>query len=220
MSRTLPLTRWFLSTSFLAGVLLLCAGRTDMPMLKTYLVIFAGMGLATALAAEPTLDSERREPGPAEIDPGSRFVASLLFLATVTIAALDAGRFHLIESVGETTQIVAMVVLILSGGLQVWAMTANPFFSTAIRIQGERSHKLVTHGPYRVIRHPGYLAMVLIVPATALTLGSAIALIPALSYSALILHRIVREDRFLREKLRGYARYAETVRCRLILGIW
>ncbi|HEV2418052.1 MAG TPA: isoprenylcysteine carboxylmethyltransferase family protein [Terriglobia bacterium] len=189
-------------------------------MLKAYLAAFAGMGLATALAAEAALDGERRKPGPAEIDPGSRFVASLLFLATVIIAALDAGRFRWTPEVTATTQIVALVALILSGALQVWAMTANPFFSTDIRIQSERSHELVTHGPYRFIRHPGYLAMAIFMPATALTLGSVIALIPALSYSALILHRIMREDRFLREKLGGYARYAETVRCRLIPGIW
>ncbi|HEV2500728.1 MAG TPA: isoprenylcysteine carboxylmethyltransferase family protein [Terriglobia bacterium] len=220
MSRTLPLTLWFLSTSFLGGVLLLCAGRSDVPMLKAYLVVFAGMGLATALAAEPALDGERRKPGPAEIDPGSRFAASLLFLATVIIAALDAGRFRWTPAVTVTTQIVALVALILSGAFQVWAMTANPFFSTAIRIQSERSHEIVTHGPYRFVRHPGYLAMAIFMPATALTLGSVFALIPALSYSALILHRTVREDRFLNATLPGYTGYAGAVYYRLIPGLW
>lgn len=76
------------------------------------------------------------------------------FLLTVLVAALDSGRFHWTPAVTVTNQIVALVVLILSGGLQVWAMAANPFLSTAIRIQTERSHKLFTRGPYRFVRHP------------------------------------------------------------------
>lgn len=219
MSRTLPLARWLLSTSVLAGVLLLCAGRTDIPMLKAYLAVFAGLGLATALAAEPSLDGERRKPGPAVIDPGSRLIASLLFLATVIIAALDAGRFHW-STLSDQIQMAALAALILTAGLQEWAMAANPFFSTAIRIQSDRRHGLVTRGPYRFVRHPGYLAMAIFMPATALMLGSVIALIPALSYSALILHRTVREDRFLKATLPGYAGYAGAVCYRLIPGLW
>lgn len=215
----MPLSRWFVSTSILAGMLFLCAGTTSVPMLRAYLAVFAGTGLATAVLTDPSLDSERRKPGPQEIHSNSRRAATVLFLVTVVVAALDAGRFHW-TTLSRPIQIVALAVLILAGGLQVWAMTANQFFSTAIRIQPERRHELVTHGPYRFIRHPGYLAMAIFMPATALMLGSAIALIPALSYSALILHRSVREDRFLKVTLPGYAGYARAVYYRLIPGLW
>jgi hypothetical protein len=80
--------------------------------------------------------------------------------------------------------------------------------------------RLVTDGPYRFVRHPGYLAMLFIVPFTALTLGSTIALIPASIYGAIILVRTTREDRFLICNLTGYAHYAEKVRYRLIPHFW
>ncbi|MGH9451632.1 MAG: hypothetical protein ACRD11_14030, partial [Terriglobia bacterium] len=110
-------------------------------MVETYIVIFAGMGLATALVADPSQDRERRKPGPAEIHPSSRLVASFLFLATVTAAALDAGRFHWTQGITVTMQIAALAFLILAAGLEVWAMAVNPFFSTAIRIQTDRGHQ-------------------------------------------------------------------------------
>ncbi|MGH9446810.1 MAG: methyltransferase family protein, partial [Terriglobia bacterium] len=197
MSRTMPLARWLLSVSVLSGMLFACAGRIHAPIIAAYLAVFAGTGLATVLVTEVSQDSERRKPDPAESHPGSRVAASILFLTTVLIAALDVGRFHWIQPLSEPTQITGLAVLIPAVALQVWAMAVNSFFSTAIRIQTERGHKLVTRGPYRFIRHPGYLAMIVFVPATALALGSLVALLPAFCYSAVILWRVQREDRFL-----------------------
>lgn len=219
MSRTLPLARWLLSTSVLASVIFLCAGHANSPMLMAYIAVFAGMGLVTALANDPSQDCERRKPGPAEMYANSRRGATALFLATVIIAALDAGRFRWSKLSGPT-QILALAVLILAAGLQVWAMTANPFFSTAIQIQTKRGHQLITRGPYRFIRHPGYVAMIVFMPAAVVTLGSKLALIPAVCYSALILWRTKREDEFLVERLAEYAGYAARVGFRLIPGLW
>jgi protein-S-isoprenylcysteine O-methyltransferase Ste14 len=220
MSRAVPLGRWLLSTSVLAGMLFLCAGRISVPMLQAYFAAFAGMGFAAVLIADPSEDGERRGPGATAIDPVSRPLTSLLFISTVAIAALDAGRFHWTKGVSERTQIVALAVLISAAGLQVWAMAVNPFFSTAIRIQPERGHVLVSSGPYRFIRHPGYLAMMIIMPATALALGSLTTIIPALAYSGLILWRAKREDEFLTEQLAGYTDYALQVPYRLIPRFW
>lgn len=219
MSRNAPLLRWLVSSFVLSGTLFLCTGRTHAPMITAYVAVFAGTGLVTAVLTDPSQDRERRMPGPQEIHSNSRRAATVLFLVTVVVAALDAGRFHW-TTLSRPIQIVALAVLILAGGLQVWAMTANPFFSTAIRIQAERSHKLITRGPYRFIRHPGYLAMAVIMPATALALGSTLALVPALIYSAVILFRLQREDGFLSENLGPYAEYAKSVRHRLIPGRW
>jgi protein-S-isoprenylcysteine O-methyltransferase Ste14 len=146
-------------------MLMLSAGRVN-GALTAYLLVFAGMGLAIALVTDSSQDSERRKPGPAEIHPGSRVAASILFFATVLTAALDAGRFHWMQPVSEPTQIAGLATLISAAGLQVWVMTSNSFFSTAIRIQTECGHKLITCGPYRYIRHPGYLAMIVLMPAT------------------------------------------------------
>ena len=220
MTRILPLARGILSTIVLAGTLFLCAGRAYSPMLDAYLVVFAGTVLAGALVTDSTLDGARRKPGPEELDSASRLVASLLFLATLSIAALDAGRFHWTHANNGASQLAALAVLLLAAGLQIWAMAVNPFFSTAIRIQSERGHEVITQGPYRYIRHPGYLAMAITMPATALALGSVVALIPVVCYSLLILWRVLREDEFLRKYLPHYSEYAGTSRYRLIPGLW
>jgi len=88
----------------------------------------------------------------------------------------------------------------------------NPFFSPALRIQVERGHSAITCGPYRIVRHPGYLAMLIAVPASALTLGSWLALIPALAFSAVIVRRTALEDCYLMQNLHGYMEYTESVR--------
>lgn len=218
MSRAVLLARWGGSSLVLATLLMLCAGRMNGTM-KAYLLIFAGAGLVTAAVTDTSLDRERRPPGPQEIHPNSRRGATILFLVTVVAAALDAGRFHWTTLSGPT-QILALCVLTLAAGLRVWAMAVNPFFSTAIRIQPERRHEVIARGPYRVIRHPGYLAMIILMPATALGLGSLVALIPAFCYSALILWRTEREDKFLVDRLTDYAGYATRIRHRLIPVFW
>lgn len=220
MSRTMPLARWLLSVSVLTGMLLLCAGRAYTPMLLAYLAVFAGTGLATALVTDVSQDGERRKPGPEEIHRASRLAASGLFLMTVVIAALDVGRLHWIQGVNEPAQITALAVLILATAFQVWAMAANPFFSTAIRMQCGRGHELVACRPYCFVRHPGYLAMMISMPATAVAIGSLAAMIPASSYSALILWRTSEEDEFLTKCLAGFAEYRMRVRYRLIPGLW
>ena len=217
MTRTMPLARWFLSTSVLAGILFLCAGGMNNPMLNIYLAVYAGAGLVVAIVADRSLDGERRDPGRGAIDSGSRVGASLLFLATMIVAALDTGRFHWTQDIGTASQLAALAVLLLAEGLEILAMAVNPFFSTAIRIQTERGHRIINRGPYRYIRHPGYLAMAIAMPATAIALGSTVALIPALGYSILILRRMLKEDGFLSASLPGYSRMT---RYRLIPGLW
>lgn len=99
-------------------------------------------------------------------------------------------------------------------------MVVNRFFSTAIRIQTDRAHQVVSRGPYAVVRHPGYLGMIVAAPASVLALGSWWALAPALAYSALVARRVATEDHFLHERLDGYPAYATRVRYRLIPGVW
>lgn len=220
MTRTMPLARWLLSTSVLAVTLFLCAGGTEVLMLNAYLAVFAFTGLIVILVADRSLDRERRNPGLGAIDSGSRLVASLLFLATVSIAALDAGRLHWTHVINAASQLAALIVLLLAAALQIWAMAVNPFFSTAVRIQTERGHRVIDRGPYRYIRHPGYLAMAINMPATALALDSVVALIPAVCYSLLILWRVLKEDEFLRKYLPDYSEYAGAARYRLIPSLW
>jgi len=96
----------------------------------------------------------------------------------------------------------------------------NRFFVPVIRIQSDRGHRVVSSGPYAVMRHPGYAGTLLAAPAAALAIGSWGALIPALALSATFLSRAAHEDRFLHANLPGYAEYTGRVRFRLVPGVW
>jgi protein-S-isoprenylcysteine O-methyltransferase Ste14 len=220
VSRNAAFVRFLLSTLTLAELMIACAGTARLPMMWIYLGVYWGLGFPASLIADVSLDAERRQPGPGGIDPVSRRAASLLFLATVAAAAFDAGRFHWTVRIPHAIKLAALAIFALALAVQNWALAANPFFSTAIRIQPERGHRLIGTGPYRFIRHPGYLAMAIIMPATALAIGSLAAMIPALGYSGRILWRTNREDEFLTEQLAGYADYAAQVRYRLIPRLW
>ena len=100
------------------------------------------------------------------------------------------------------------------------AMMTNRFFSAVIRIQTDRGHRVIDQGPYAIIRHPGYLGMLVLSPMAALALGSWWALLPAGLYWVLIVRRISAEDRFLHENLAGYPQYARRVPHRVLPGIW
>jgi len=172
------------------------------------------------LIVKPDLANERSQPAAEGSDPGIRHSASTLFMATVALGAFDVGRLHRVFPLSAKVQSAALVVFIAANALQIWAMVVNVFYSTALRLQPERGHRLVTHGPYRFVRHPGYLAMLFIVPSTALILCSTLALLPASAYGALILSRAAREDSYLLKNLPGYADYVRGVRYRLIPGVW
>lgn len=220
MTLRVCLFRWLLANIVLAGITFLCAGSVRLPTLRVYLVAFAAVGLVSTLTVKPDLAKERSQPAAEGIDPAIRHGASTLFMATVAFGALDVGRLHGAFPFSIKVQTVALVVFIAANALQIWAMAVNVFYSTALRLQSERGHRLVTDGPYRFVRHPGYLAMLFIVPSTALIVGSTLALLPASAYGALVLSRAAREDSYLLKNLPGYADYVRGVRYRLIPGVW
>jgi protein-S-isoprenylcysteine O-methyltransferase Ste14 len=102
----------------------------------------------------------------------------------------------------------------------LWAMAENKFFTKMVRIQKERGHYVVTGGPYRYVRHPGYVGWYIMMIGLAVALGSLWGFIPAGILLALMLVRTALEDRTLRKELAGYEDYAQRVRYRLIPGVW
>jgi len=205
------LLRWGLITTSLSGLLFLAAGTSHVASLRAYLALFSAWLLVTMLAVDPRLARERAHPRNTGIDDGLRFATGFLFLLTLTVAALSLDRLHLGLNVPIPLRDAALVPFALSDCLQTWAMIANPFFSPIVRIQSEHSHYLIDSGPYRVVRHPGYLAMCVSVLASAIAIGSYLALIPASAFLLVIQRRARLEDEFLKIKLPGYALYAERV---------
>ena len=148
-----------------------------------------------------------------------QFVSRLLFLLTPIVAAVDAGRMHCSGGVPAGLRFAALAVFGLSGALQTWAIAVNPLFSPVMRLQKERGHCVIRPGPYRCVRHPGYLAIVISMPTSAIAIGSWIALIPAAEFAAVVAWRARWVDEFLRNNLPGYKTYASGIRSGICLNL-
>lgn len=117
-------------------------------------------------------------------------------------------------------KIVALIVIIFGYVLGTWALMENRFFSGVVRIQTDRGHHVVTTGPYRFVRHPGYVGVLWTYLAMPFFLDSTWSFIPAgLTLLALIL-RTALEDKTLQTELPGYKEYAQKTKYRLFPGIW
>jgi len=199
------------------------AGRVTLPAFWAYLLILLAGGVAgtvVTIRTDPSLIQERKKPGPGGKDPKLRFWAMSFFAVHLVVAALDVGRFHWSDLVPGYLQAAGLFGLAASLGLAIWATSANRFFSSDARIQRERGHQLVTDGPYRFIRHPGYAGSVLMALSSPLALGSYVAAILMIPVAGLIVRRLLIEERLLRGELEGYADYMGRVRWRMLPGIW
>lgn len=204
------LRRWTLMLAMLAVLLFSAAGTTRIASIRAYLVAYAVFLLLAMSAVDPRLARERINPGPDVVAPHLRLMSGVFFLLTVATAALAVGRLQIL-AVPPQIRWFALLLFALRSALQTWAMIRNPFFSPVLRIQSEHGHHLVESGPYRLVRHPGYLAMSISIAASAVAIGSWFALIPATGFLIVIQHRAGIEDKFLRSHLPGYAEYAERV---------
>jgi len=204
------LARWTAISSVLSALLFLAAGSTRISSLRAYVITFSTMLLITMLSVDPRLAQERADPGQEAIQCHFRFLAGVLFLFTLITAAFFVGRTDLL-AVPALFRWTALAMFLLSSSLQAWAMIANPFFSPVIRIQSERDHTLVNSGPYKFVRHPGYLAMCVSACASTLAIGSLFALIPAAYFVIVIHRRACLEDSYLKVNLPGYDLYAKRV---------
>lgn len=139
--------------------------------------------------------------------------------AILPVAALDAGRFHW-TTLPLWTILLGYAAMLAGVAVTAWAQAVNPFFEPGVRIQSERHQRVIDDGPYRLVRHPGYIAAIAMFFGMALALGSLWALLPAALASALLALRTSWEDRLLHAELPGYGDYALRVRWRLFPGLW
>lgn len=135
------------------------------------------------------------------------------------IAGLDVGRFHW-SNLGIHYAVVGFVLYVFSSVLVNWAMIVNPHFEPTVRIQKDRGHRVITTGPYKIVRHPGYLSGILWTLSIPLIIGSLFSFIPVGIYILLTMIRTLLEDRTLHKELDGYSEYAKGVKYRLFPGIW
>lgn len=113
-----------------------------------------------------------------------------------------------------------LVFYFLGSMLFTWSMLSNKYFSTMVRIQTERGHRVAISGPYKYIRHPGYVGFIVMVLATPLSLGTLYALLMSGITTILFIIRTSLEDKTLKNELDGYLEYSNKVKYKLIPFIW
>jgi len=204
----------------MVAILFGSAGRWDLPLVWAYIAVLVAFIPVFRFTMDPGLVQERLRPGPGGKDRHIRLIAFPLVLCHWVFAMLDIGRFHWSDTIPYGFRVAGLIGLAVSLGMAVWAMSVNPFFSPVVRIQHERGHRLVTEGPYRFVRHPGYVSSLLSCVFGSLVLGSWWGAVPITALIFVILRRTALEDRYLQQELEGYAEYAKRVRYRLVPGLW
>ncbi|HEX9052309.1 MAG TPA: isoprenylcysteine carboxylmethyltransferase family protein [Anaeromyxobacter sp.] len=142
-----------------------------------------------------------------------------LMAAIAVTAGLDHGA-HGGATLPAPAWLAGLVLFAGAMAVSGRAQAVNPFFEGTARIQLDAGQRVVDAGPYRIVRHPGYLGLAGWALASPLLLLSVRALVPALGAAAWVLLRTALEDAMLRRELEGYAGYARRVRWRLVPGLW
>jgi protein-S-isoprenylcysteine O-methyltransferase Ste14 len=188
-----------------------------------YLSIFMGASALTTLyliRRDSALLQRRMSAGPlAEKQPAQRFImlcTSIGFIALLVVSAFDR-RFE--WSAMPCVCVISADVLIAIGFYLIFLVyRENTFTSATIEIA--ENQKVISTGPYAIVRHPMYASASLYLLGTPLALGSYWALIPVAAMIPLLIWRLFDEERFLATNLSGYIEYQKRVRRRLVPFIW
>jgi protein-S-isoprenylcysteine O-methyltransferase Ste14 len=201
--------------------LFLASGQWDWAAAWVFIGLYVAMIGANALFMDRELAAERAQVGEGTKD-WDRVLASLSLLlwtpGALIVSALDQ-RFGW-SVVSPFLRFISLAAMIAGHALSSWAMATNRYYSGTVRIQKERGHVVISAGPYRYVRHPGYMSYLALALATPLWLNSLWGLIPSLLGAGAILLRTALEDQTLREELEGYEEYAQRVLYRLVPGVW
>ena len=189
--------------------------------------VFLGLFTAASLAItvylarkDPALLARRTQAGPvAEKQRAQKIiqgVASLAFLATIVVPALD----HRLAWSRAPLAVVALGdAFVLFGFWAVFVVfRANTFTSAVIEVASEQ--RVIDSGPYAIVRHPMYAGALVLVLGIPLALGSLVGLATFPPFVAMIAWRLLDEERFLVRQLPGYEAYRRRVPWRLVPRVW
>jgi len=159
------------------------------------------------------------QPGTKRFDKFFVVLYPVFAVGTSMVCGLDAVRFRW-SSPPLWLVGFGIALYIVSCALGMWAMAVNQSFETTVVIRAPEVHKVCDRGPYRVIRHPGYVSGITGTIAYVMVLGSYWGILASLSLVFLFIVRTHLEDKALQAELHGYREYTELVRYRLVPGVW
>lgn len=188
-------------------------------------VVYGAVMTHYLLQHDPILLAERLKLVPIHKEQKywDKLLMSVFFIGGIglyLIPGFDVMRYEWSEPLPEWMRILALLIHLPCFLLLGWVMRENTFLSQVVKIDKDRGHKVVTTGPYAVVRHPMYIVVIILLFAVPVALGSRFALILAAFLTLLLIIRTNFEDRTLHEELKGYPEYAKQTRYRLIPGIW
>jgi len=199
------------------------AGTVNYRQAWWYLSIFTGASALTTLylaRRDPALLERRMHGGPtAEKRPIQKFImlcTSIGFIALLVVPGLDR-RFGW-SAVPQSGVVAGDAFVVIGFCLIFLVYRENTFTSATIEVA--ENQKVISTGPYAIVRHPMYAGGFLYLLGTPLALGSYWGLVPLVAMIPFLLLRLFDEERFLASNLPGYAEYRERVRHRLVPLLW
>ncbi len=207
------------------ALLLAVSGRIDWMNSWLYLGVFLLCHTVYAVLftkIDPQLLNERGKLIRKSTKPFDKLFFILwrvLGLLILVVAGLDVGRYQW-STLPMWVVFGGGIVSILSFSFSTYAMTANTYFAASVRIQDDRNQTVCNTGPYRYIRHPGYIGMMISTLCIPIILGSLLGLVPAIAITFLVIIRTALEDSTLKNELPGYRAYTKVTRYRLLPYIW
>jgi protein-S-isoprenylcysteine O-methyltransferase Ste14 len=214
------LTRFGGALLFMLLLVYAPAGTLDYWQANLYFVtLFVPMLLVLAylMVEDPELLDRRLRTKETDA-PQSVFakLSLLVFVVAFVVPGLDM-RWGW-SQVPVPVVIAADVVMLLGYALFIVVLRTNSFASRVIEV--EKGQRVVSSGPYAIVRHPMYVAAITMYIVMPLSLGSYWGLLAITPLPALVAYRILNEERLLRDQLPGYADYMTKVRYRLVPYVW
>jgi len=207
----------------MAALLFIPAGARAWWQAWTFLSVYFTASLALTLylvKEDPALLQRRMRGGPtAEKEPVQKIImsiASLGFVGLLVVPALDH-RFGW----SRMPPYVALAgdVLVGAGWLAIFFVFRENSFTSAI-IELAPDQKVVSSGPYAMVRHPMYSGALVMLLGIPIALGSWWGVLIVAAFLPALIWRLVEEERFLAKNLAGYAAYQSSVKYRLLPWAW
>ena len=214
------LTKLILGLVLVGLLLFLPAGTMEYPngwiFLGVLFVPVTIMGAVLYLKAPDLLRKRLNHKEKEKTQRGVIAFSGLMFPVSFILSALD---FRFWWSEVPTWLVILSAFLFLAGYVMfAEVMRENAYLSRTVEVQ--QGQKVISTGLYGVVRHPMYLATLLMFLPIPLILGSFWGLIPMFLYPVILVIRILNEEKVLTEGLDGYAEYKTKVRCRLVPFVW
>ena len=174
---------------------------------------------------DPALLAERLKIVPLHKDQKSwdKALMLLFFIAGIglyLIPGFDVVRYQWSEPFPVWLRITAMLVHIPCFIFLGWVMRENTYLSQVVKIDKQRGHKVITTGPYALVRHPMYTVTIVLMYVVPVALGSKYALLIASFLTILLIVRTYFEDHTLYTELEGYPEYTKQTPYRLMPKVW